>query len=575
MDADSSTATIAPRSRLGPQEQQEVDDGCFELLLVLADAEGRSGPGDPQDRVRRALKVLDRAAGAGSATRSYHVARARYLDQLGDRRARREESARADAAEPARAVDLFLVGEQVFQQGSLDQAARAFAATLRARPDHFSAQYFLAVCHLKAAPPRPAEALAHLTACLSRRPDFPWVYLLRGYTYGELGESALAEADFRHALELSRDDGVRYGVLVNRGGMRFRQGKPDAAIADLVEAIRLKPDQYQAHANLGLAYASQKRWAEAIEQLDLAIARAPEQAILYRNRALVNLNRDDLDAALRDFTAAVRFAAGPSPSLASDQAHRGRILHGRKRFEEALAAFDAALKIRPDDREFARLRAEALLALGRGSEAIGAYDRYLEPGSADPESYRRRGFERAQVADPAGAIADYTRALALDPKSAMTRARRGWAYLGESSKLALHDFDEAIKLDPRDSDLFNGRGYARALLGDFRGAVADAEEALRLDNPHLELRARIGLFYNAACIYSQAAGRAAFNAEPRERQELARKYQDRAVALIRQSLDLLPAAARKPFFQQAAADPALDPIRTYPPFVELNRSSSR
>ena len=85
----------------------------------------------------------------------------------------------------------------------------------------------------------------------------------------------------------------------------------------------------------------------------------------------------------------------------------------------------------------------------------------------------------------------------------MTRARRGWAYLGESSKLALHDFDEAIKLDPRDSDLYNGRGYARALLGDFSGAVADAEQALRLGGAGLELRARLALNYNAACIYAR------------------------------------------------------------------------
>ena len=173
-------------------------------------------------------------------------------------------------------------------------------------------------------------------------------------------------------------------MLVNRGGMRFRQGKPDAAIADLVEAIRLKPGQYQAYANLGLAYAGLRRWGEAIEQLDLAIARAAEQAILYRNRALVNLNRDDLDAALRDFGEAIRLASGPSPSLASDQAHRGRILHRGKRYEEALAAFDAALKIRPDDREFARLRRGALWPWGEARRPSGLTTATSTPTAPTP-----------------------------------------------------------------------------------------------------------------------------------------------------------------------------------------------
>src|SRR5205807_4272931 len=129
---------------------------------------------------------------------------------------------------------------------------------------------------------------------------------------------------------------VRYGVLVNRGGMRIRQGQPETAIADLVEAIRLKPDQYQGHANLGLAHASRRQWDKAIEQLDLAIQRAPAQSALHRNRALVNLNRGDLDAALRDFGEAIRLASGPGPSLANDHVHRGRILLKRKRIQDAL-----------------------------------------------------------------------------------------------------------------------------------------------------------------------------------------------------------------------------------------------
>jgi tetratricopeptide (TPR) repeat protein len=182
---------------------------------------------------------------------------------------------------------------------------------------------------------------------------------------------------------------------------------------------------------------------------------------------------------------------------------------------------------------------------------------------------RQRGFERARMSDAAGALADFTRALALDPNSPSTRARRGWGFLNEASKLALRDFEEAIKLDPKNGDLYNGRGLARVLLGDCKGAVADVEEALRLGIPGNELRARLALNYNAACIYAQAAAKAAFTVETPEHQALARRYQDRAVTLFRQALDLLPASARTLFIKQATSDSALDPIRAYPPFVQL------
>ena len=572
--ADDATTTPAPPDpALSPSEQEEVRAGALEMLIVLADAAAMPrpdpGPDDPRARARQALRVLDRAAALGSATRAYHDRRARYLEQAGDPAAARAEAARAEAIEPTRAVDHFLLGEEQYARGDTDRAIRDFERVLRLRPDHFWAQYFLAACHLKADPPRPAEAKAHLTACLARRPGFAWTYLLRGYAEGELGEPEAAEADFRAALAAARDDGIRYGVLVNRGGARVRRGAFAEAIPDLTEAVALKPDQHQAYANLGLALGGLKQWDEAIPRMDEAIRLAPPQAGLHRNRALLHLGRGDDSAALADFEAAIRLAPKPGPALAGDQVRRGRILRARGAHAEALAAADAALAIRPADPEALRLRADALLALGRGPEAVAALDRYLAPPATDPDAHRKRGFERAKLADHAGALADYTLALAADPDSPTTRARRGWSLLNESSRLALGDFEAALKLAPADPDLHAGRGYARVLLGDTPGAVADAEEALRLQPPDAELRARLALAHNAACIYAQAAARVSHSADDRERQDLTLRYKDRAVALIRQALDLLPPAARPAYFKQVAADPALDPIRSYPPFAAL------
>ena len=86
---------------------------------------------------------------------------------------------------------------------------------LRLEPDHFWAQYYLAICQLKQK--RWGEAKASLTACAGRRPDFIWTYLLRGFAQGELGAFAAAEMDFDKALQLHPDETARYGIHVNRG----------------------------------------------------------------------------------------------------------------------------------------------------------------------------------------------------------------------------------------------------------------------------------------------------------------------------------------------------------------------
>src|SRR5207248_1202280 len=83
----------------------------------------------------------------------------------------------------------------------------------------------------------------------------------------------------------------KYVMLVNRGVMRIRRGRDQAAIEDLKAAITLKLDQFQAYINLAQAFQNLKRWNDALETLDRAIARAPGQAVLHRARSQVRRQR--------------------------------------------------------------------------------------------------------------------------------------------------------------------------------------------------------------------------------------------------------------------------------------------
>jgi len=46
---------------------------------------------------------------------------------------------------------------------------------------------------------------------------------------------------------------------------------------------------------------------------------------------------------------------------------------------------------------------------------------------------------------------------------------------------AIADYDEAIRLDPDGADAYTSRGLAKANLGNLEGAIADFDEAIRLD----------------------------------------------------------------------------------------------
>jgi tetratricopeptide (TPR) repeat protein len=560
-------------------EQTDILAGCYELLLILAQTEVQQ-PGQKladEKQLRLALHILDRAANlgySGHATQAYHLRRARYLEQLGNKAEADKQREQAETRPPATALDYYLVGDEHYKQEKMQEATQDFLRAVERQPDHFWARYFLALSYLRLERPSPELAMAHLTFCIKQKADFIWLYLLRGFAHTQLQDFRAAEADFKKAWQLlekkpSKDAG--HVLYATRGVLWSEQGELGKAVEDLQEAIRLKPREYQAYVTLAHVYQKQKQWDQAQAQLDKAVELAPDLAFLYRLRARIHLERPDhLDAALRDCEKAIeaeRALAGvSSPALAKDYAEKGRILHRSHRHQEAVAAYDVAIKI---DRSYANAhlwRAQVQFELPNYREAAHSFDEYLKQGGKPlVELFRQRGFARAQLGDYPQAIEDYTQVLAMEPNHAATQTTRGWAYLATGSyQLAQHDFEEAIRLRPQNGDAYNGRGYARVRLGQYREAVEDAKAALKRGSENASR-----LYYDAARIYAQAVGKAQADPRPLSRQGMA-WYQERAVVLIRQALESLPPKERERFWRDTIQlDNALSPIRGSTAFIRL------
>jgi tetratricopeptide (TPR) repeat protein len=102
---------------------------------------------------------------------------------------------------------------------------------------------------------------------------------------------------------------------------------------------------------------------------------------------------------------------------------------------------------------------------------------------------------RGQYGDLAGAVADYLRAVKLDPTS-VPASKLESAYhncgivrfeLG-AYDAAIADLSHAIELKPNDQDLFNDRGVAKWNQGDIEGAIADYNQSIAI-NPKTAARA--------------------------------------------------------------------------------------
>jgi tetratricopeptide (TPR) repeat protein len=578
---------VVPPGSLSPEQRAEVESGGYLMLMVLSEAVARPLPGeDPRRQAEEALAILDRTTALRPPSAAFYLRRADILERRGDARAAGLERARAAGLKPADAFDDLLLGRERFLKGDWDAARPHFEAALSRRPDLFWARCLLAIAELNSAPSRPAEAKTELTTCLLAQPSYAWLYLLRGSAYGQVGVtlgvaaraagpgSRLAaeaearfqdaEADFRKAHELGLDEGLGYVLLMNRGVMRFQRGSFPEATADFERAIALDKGRYNAYASLAQVLRKLGRKTEAVERLDQAIALEPRLAGLYRGRALARLDgpaptRGETETSLRDLETSARLEPAGSRAAADDHARRGRLLLRLDRPADALAAADTALAMVRDSGRAHLVRVGALLALERYDDVLSSCDAALAAGHPSAELFRLRGLARFGRKDFAGAIDDYTQALALPADDRVETYRgRGWAHLfSNAAELALRDFDAALRLDPADPDGYAGRGAARVRLGDLRGAVADAEESIRREGRSARL------LYIAAETLSLASVRAAAEANRRgrvaTRDSLA--YEARATELLDRSLGQTP-ADRKPLFwrEVVARDPALRPL---------------
>jgi tetratricopeptide (TPR) repeat protein len=425
-----------------------------------------------------------------------------------------------------------------------------------------------------------------LSACIDQQPHLAELHVLRGVASHQaalqarsaarsqhLDDDAIeaaaepqfeaAETDYRKALELlpeRSNDALRYTVMVDRAVMRLQRGRLDEAVADLEEAIRLNGQYYNAFESLALVLQQQRKWDQAVDRFTQAIRLKPAWAPLYRRRAAVQRERDDQSpahraAALRDLDEAIRCEPPDSPLRARDHIHRGELLRRDSRFDDALVACDAALKLAPDLDTAHRLRVMVLLDLDRADEVVRSCDGALARGKPWSGIHEIRGLARANRGDYVGAIDDYSQALVLRPGQPRLLTSRGRAYLASDAlKLALRDFDEALRRDPSSGEAHSGRGLALAHLGQYREAAAAADESMRHDPPTARRAC------NAACIYALAAVAAAADvtAEGRKRAASVESYQDRAVALVKLALERTPAERRAAFWQDLVApDPAL------------------
>ena len=190
----------------------------------------------------------------------------------------------------------------------------------------------------------------------------------------------------------------------------------------------------------------------------------------------------------------------------------GYLLIQQEKPEDAIAAYDEAVRLKRDFAEAYNNRGIAKYALGRHEDAITDYNQAIRLKPDPAKAYINRGNVKYALGRHEDAITDYNQAIRLKPDLAKAYYNRDTvkAKLGRRED-AITDYNQAIQLKPDYAEAYHNRGNAKDKLGRREDAITDYNQAIQLKPDYAEAyynrgnaKAKLGRREDAITDYNQA-----------------------------------------------------------------------
>lgn len=191
---------------------------------------------------------------------------------------------------------------------------------------------------------------------------------------------------------------------------------------------------------------------------------------------------------------------------------RGLAYYDLKDWENAFSDFSKAIELDPSNNPAYNNIGNVYSRLGDSQKAIENYDISIKLNSNNPTAYSNRGGSYTILKEYKKALDDANKAIELDPNIASAYDVRGDVYVEfKQYDKAMTEYNKAIELEKKDNDplwdesaTYNSRAILYNILGQYEQAIADVEEALKL-NPNNENYYDIGAdAYKGLKQYSKA-----------------------------------------------------------------------
>jgi protein O-GlcNAc transferase len=375
------------------------------IARAYRDATARSSDADAVGNLARLLHAWEQWDGAHHVYVRAEALAPRvfdwhYLDAIVLQRLARHQEASARLREAIAISPGYLparvkLAEALFESGNLQDSETLFNALLLEPAGEPAAHFGLG--RIAATAGRHEAAVTHFQQAVALFPEWGAAHYALALSLRAIGRRDEAQRALeRHAqfgaLWPAVEDGVlaRVDALRDDAGANLRRGQKLAdsgevagAISEYEKALERDPSLTIAHANLIKLYGRAKDWEKAEAHYRAAVEQDPNAADVHYDYGVLLGLQSKWDSAAEAYGRAIAI----NPLYAEAHNNLGQVFERKRELDAALDAYRRAIAAQPTFR-LARFNVgRMLVALGRPAEAIGEFEKLLQPRDTESPRY--------------------------------------------------------------------------------------------------------------------------------------------------------------------------------------------
>jgi tetratricopeptide (TPR) repeat protein len=278
--------------------------------------------------------------------------------------------------------------------------------------------------------------------------------------------------------------------------------KFEDAATSFTKAAGIKADSADVWHMLGLSRAAINQHAEAVESFKKAIAVSSQDAVYWYDmavsQAIAGLSTDAIGSCGK----ALEFR--PSHQKAAELL--GRLLYARGSFVEAAQAYEAAVRINPQDERLWYGLGCAQLEGGEAEKAIRSLTKATDIKKDFADAFNKTGLALVQTSDLDAAMAAFKMAIVASPEHFEAFNNLGNVYFGRRNyEEALKAYTKSAEAKPDFDIAWYNRGRCCHALGRYEESLEFFSRALELSPGKQEMWYNKGQALNALAKFSEAA----------------------------------------------------------------------